>query len=452
MSLKELREKKLKLIADARAIQDKADKEKRSMTAEERASADKMLDDVTAVDKEIEALEGEERTRSRIKELETAAGRGGERRSAPGQPGGSGDAGLDRSRSSQEIMDEYRAAYDSYLRYGLGECTDEERSILRSRAVQLPDEVRALLPGGAGRPGRREQRDQAVGTGAAGGFTVAPLFQAEISKAMLAYQGIRQAGAQHFTGDSGADLPFGSNDDTAVEATIVGEAAAAGAATDLTFAQKVIKTYMYTTGMLKVSMQLLQDNAVNIEAYIRDAFAERLGRGTNTHWTTGNGTTQPEGIITALNAGSGIGVTTASATLITADELLSLQHSVDPAYRDDPTARYAFSDGILKVIRLLKDTSGRYLLTEPTQAAPGSLWGKPWQIFSKMAAAPTTGAVTAVFGAMRHYKTREVLGLAIYRADQLFIANGQVGFIGFARFGGGFVNTGNFPIKCMKQA
>lgn len=443
MTLKELREKRAKLTADVRAIKDKADLEKRKMNGEEVGQADKFLDEIEGLCKEIRGIEEAEasdqlRTDRISKALaDVDASRG--RRSDPGQPSG-GNPGERRRHEAQTPEQrtarsvEYRAAFSNWLRRGNTGIHEDDRNILVEHLSAMDPEV----------------RDQGVGTGAAGGYTVAPLFQAQMSDAMKLFQGPRQAGSEHITGGSGADLPFPSNDDTSNVASIVAEAAAVGAGTDLTIAQTTISTYMYSTGVVKVSIQLLNDSAFNIDSYLSGKLAERMGRGTNAHWTTGTGSSQPQGIVTALNSGSGIGKTTASATAITADEVLQLQHSVDPAYRIN--AKYAMSDGILSVIRLLKDSQGRYLLNEPTQGAPGTIWGKPFEIFTGMQATAATGTVTMLFGDFKHYKTREIAGMGIFRFDQLYMANLQVGFMAFGRFGGGFVNPGNYPIKCLKQA
>lgn len=440
MTLKELREKRAKLTADVRAIKDKADQEKRKLTAQEVEASEKILDEIDQLSEQVRALEKEADVEQRIAKASESEDQSRGRRADPGQPGRAGDDGRRRQRMSAEeravATEEYREAFGAYLRRGMTGITQEQRELLIENAKDVPQEV----------------RDLNVGTPAAGGFTVAPLFQATMSEAMLLYQGVRQAGSEHIVGSSGADLPFPSNDDTANEAAIVAEAGAVGAATDLVFAQTSIPTYLYTTGVIKISMQLLQDSAFNLEGYLAKKLAERMGRGTNTHWTTGTGTAQPKGIVTALNAGAGIGVTTASPTAFTADELLSLQHSVDPAYRMNPGSKYGFSDTVLRIIRTLKDSQGRYLLSEPTQGAPATVWGKPFTIFTKMQGVPATGTVTALFGDFSHYKTREITGMGIVRLDQLYMQNLQVGFLAFGRFGGNFVNPGNFPVKCMKQA
>lgn len=436
MSLKAKREQRAKLTADVRAIKDKADQEKRKLTVLEIEQSEKILDEIDKLNGEIRELEREETVERRTREAIELDGRGTGRRTDPGQPGQDGRRRANISPEQRaEQREEYRDAFGAFLRRGIAGVSEEQRTLLMEAQQDLPPEV----------------RDQGVGTGAAGGFTVAPLFQAQMSEAMKAFQGVRIAGAEHITGSMGQDLPFPSNDDTANAGSIVTEAGAVGAGTDLTFAQTIVGTHMYTSGVVKVSLQLLQDSAFNIEQYLSGKLAERIGRITNTHWTNGTGTGQPRGIVTAVNGGAGIGVTAAAANAITADELLALQHTVDPAYRNTGRCRYAFSDGILRIIRGLKDGQGRYLLNEPTNGAPATVWGMPFSIFTEMAAAPATGLVTALFGDFSHYKTREVTGMGVVRLDQLYMANLQIGFLAYGRFGGNYVNPGNFTVKCLKQ-
>jgi len=336
-------------------------------------------------------------------------------------------------------------AFIAFCRRGVGGLNEEAIKALGGVRSMGQDERSAHDP-------LVENRNLTVGTGSAGGFTVSPLFQSVMSDAMKAFQGVREAGSEHITGDSGADLPFPNNNDTAAVATIVAETAAQSTNTTA-FGQTVIPTYMYSSGIVLCSIQLLQDSAFNIEGWLQGKLMERMGRGTNLHWTTGTGSSQPNGIVTAMGtSGAGIGVTTALNNAITADEVLNLQHSVDIGYRRSGKCKYAFSDGILNRLRILKDSQGRYLLNEPTQAAPGTIWGQPYEIFTEMSATITASTNLMLFGDFSNYKTREVRGMTLFRFNELYMVNGQVGFCVFGRFGGNFVNPGNFPVKAMRTA
>jgi len=89
---------------------------------------------------------------------------------------------------------------------------------------------------------------------------------------------------------------------------------------------------------------------------------ERLGRRQNAKQTTGSGVSTFQGVTIAATAA----LTTASPTLIAADELITLQHKVDPAYRSNPKCAFMLNDDTMRMIRQLKDSNGRYLLDYST--------------------------------------------------------------------------------------
>src|SRR5689334_1973561 len=103
------------------------------------------------------------------------------------------------------------------------------------------------------------------------------------------------------------------------------------------------------------------------------AKVERFGRITNTHFTTGDGVSKPSGVMTEAT----LGVTAASATEFTADEVIDLEHSVDPAYRR--SARWMMNDDSLKILKKLKDTAGRNLwMASPADGEPDTTLGHPY--------------------------------------------------------------------------
>lgn len=442
MTLKELRDKRIKLLADVDAIKKISDDEKRSLTGEEMTKARAMLDEAEQLRSKIDELEEQEKLDTRMKaasdELRSSRGR----RTDPGQPGGEGGQG--RARTPEQDQSEHARAFRQWLR-DPELLTGDMRSLLRNARARVEDGAVAF---------DEEGRSLNVGTAGSGGYYVAPLFQQNLSTAMLDFQGIRQAGAEVIPTDSGADLPFPTGDDTANEAVIIAEEASHATGTDPTIGSKTVKTYMYSTKTIKVSLQLLQDSAFPIESWLMSQLAIRLGRGTNTHFTTGNGTTQPEGIVTAMT-GSNIGVTAALTTAFTADEVIRLQHSVDRAYRDKGS--YAMSDAVYLVARLLKDSGGRPIFTEfgpgLSGNGPVSVGGRPVNIFNKMATSVATAATVMLYGDFSHYKIREVRNsVQMFRMNELFIENGQVGFLALGRYGGGYVDPGTRPVKSLKMA
>src|SRR5690606_11276142 len=138
---------------------------------------------------------------------------------------------------------------------------------------------------------------------------------------------------------TGNAIPWPTLDDTSNKGSLLTENTQVNPQ-DLTFNTKTLNAYKYSSDLILVSNELLQDSALDVESIIRMALAERIGRILNEHFTTADGSSKPHGIVTA----SSLGVTAASQSAITADELIDLEHSVDPAYRSDPSCRFMFND------------------------------------------------------------------------------------------------------------
>ena len=131
--------------------------------------------------------------------------------------------------------------------------------------------------------------------------------------------------------------------------------------------------FTYTSGLVRLSQELMQDTAFDLSGFLTRVFGERLARVINTHCTAGDGVAKPSGVITEAT----LGVTAASATEFTADELIDLEHSVDRAYRRN--ARWMMNDDALRVVKKLKDGAGRYLwLASPADGEPDTILGHPY--------------------------------------------------------------------------
>jgi HK97 family phage major capsid protein len=178
-----------------------------------------------------------------------------------------------------------------------------------------------------------------------------------------------------------------------------------------------------------------------MEAEIRDAMAERLGRGVNAHFTTGGGTTVPWGIVTRSAAGHTAPKVSTVAHL-GFDDMIELVHSVDPLYRAHPSCAFMFNDSTLKVLRKVKDAELRYIW-QPASAAgdvPATILGHRYVINQAMASVANTNR-SVVFGRMDKYIARRVRELSVVRLSERFAEFGQVAFIGFARFDGELLDT-----------
>lgn len=214
-------------------------------------------------------------------------------------------------------------------------------------------------------------------------------------------------------------------------------------ASDETASQTTLNAYKAGT-LMKVSEELLQDSAFDLDAYIRQEFGQRIGVLENTAYVAGDGSGKPTGVTTQASAG----VTAAGATAITADELIDLFHSLSPPYRRN--AAFVLNDTSIKLVRKLKDTTNQYVWQAGLQAGqPDVLLGKPVHADPDMPAA-TLGLVSALFGDFSYYKIRDVNGIAFQRLDELYAENGQVGFKAYHRTDGKLLNTA--AVKKLTQA
>lgn len=275
----------------------------------------------------------------------------------------------------------------------------------------------------------REARAQGVGSDGAGGFLVPEGFVATLIKGLKAYGPLNEGGpVNYLVTASGNALPMPTMDDTNNKGALIAEGTEVDESA-LTFGQKSLGAYKYTTGVVKVSSELLQDAAIDPQAVVVDAMSERLGRILNEHFTKGTGISQPSGIVTGASAG----VAAASATAISYEDLVNVLHSIDPAYRGN--AGFMFNDAIFKAIRLLKDAEGRPIWQDGlVNGAPETILGRPFYVNNDMAGTMAAGNVTMLVGDFKKFTVRRVKSFALRRLDERFATSDQVGFVGFGRY------------------
>lgn len=185
--------------------------------------------------------------------------------------------------------------------------------------------------------------------------------------------------------------------------------------------------------IIKVSEELLNDSAFDLENYIAEEFTRRIGDKEEEAFLTGNGTGKPTGILNATGGGQ-VGVTTASATAITADELIDLYYSLKAPYRKN--AIWVLNDSTVKAIRKLKDLSGNYLLQPAIKDGEVStLLGRPY-FTSAYAPEIAAGAKTILFGDLSYYWIGDRQGISFKRLNERYADNGQIGFLAFKRLDG----------------
>jgi HK97 family phage major capsid protein len=276
-----------------------------------------------------------------------------------------------------------------------------------------------------------------------GGYTVPTEVAAKLLVAMKKY-GAMRAVATILTTATGAPLQFPTADPTSEVGEIVPENVTT-TALDTSFGTIAVPCFKYSSKVVRIPLELLQDSIVDIEAYVVGLLAMRLGRISSTHFTTGTGVGQPYGILTL--AGVGATGATGEATSIKPDSLIELFHSVDPAYREMNNVGWMFNDQTLKTIRKIKDNNARYMFipgfeTGVPGGVPDTLLGKPITVNQQMPAM-AANAKSILFGDFSFYTIRDAMDMLTRRFDDSpFALAGQAGFCAWMRMGGNLVDVG----------
>ena len=212
-----------------------------------------------------------------------------------------------------------------------------------------------------------------------------------------------------------------------------------------TFGQKQIDAFKLTD-LCRVSVELLQDSAFDIEDYLMKEFARAFGIAEEQAFCVGTGTNQPTGIFTA-NGGQ-VGVTAASSTAITADELISLVYSLKAPYRRN--AKFLLNDATISIIRKLKDGNGAYLWQPSVQAGqPDRLLG--YEIYtSPYVPTAAAGALAIAFGDFKNYWIGDRAGRTVQRLNELYATNGQIGYVSTERVDGKVILPEGIKLLKMK--
>ena len=378
----ELRGQRAELIKGATAIVDAAQKEGRSLNAEEKSKFDAMEADARSIKDQIDVIE---RTAEMKKEL---AANAEVREAAP--------------KATR------KGAFEKYLRNGMGALNSNERSMM----AEL-----------------RGTSTQIAGTDSLGGFLVPQDFSNELDMATL-FTGEVERLAKKLNTAGGALLDYPTINDTATDAGLISEAAAV-TVQDMTFANAQLSAYNYAS-QVRVSMQLLQDNAFDLNAFLAEAMGERIARATNAAFTTGTGSSQPQGIIT----GATLGNTAASATAIAADDILDLIHSIDPSYRNKPSFGLMANDSVIAAIRALGlGSANDFPIFIPSMEAgqPDKLFGFNLYYNNDMASAITTGQKTLLAADFSKFVVRSAGGVQMVRLNERYMDELEVGFVSYAR-------------------
>lgn len=448
---KELLEKRAKVLADARKLNDEVVARGTPMTKDEDAKW-------AAMNADADRLKADADRTARFESIDA------EERNTPGRENvrpGRGATG--------EVTDETRAtALGGWFARGhVKGPTSEQRAAaeaigfdLNAKEIEIPAmggrdfrAIQRIMRTTRGARTEREIRDMSL-TGANGGYTSVPAqLVSSLEQARLAHGGILQV-AEVIRTATGEPMYWPAADDTGNSGELVAEAGDLNieVSVDPTFARLQLDSYKVSSKPILVSYELLRDSVFDLPSVIGAMLGERIGRKESAMYATADGSSKPRGITvagTAATLSSG-NAYTASATAITGDEILDLVHSVDPAYRGQGCG-FVMKDSTVLLLRKLKGTDGQYLWQANWQAgAPDMLAGYPVTTCQDMPAA-TAGLKSVVFGQLSAYKVRQVGPVRLRRLDELFANTDQVGFLALASVDGDLQDAGTHPVKVLVQ-
>jgi HK97 family phage major capsid protein len=426
--VRDVNERRAGLLTQMTAlVDDDANYREGALTAEKRAEHDRLAATFTDLTSTKTALD---------RELEARSAAAGITVASPAETLALGTAQLQGRDAPLDDDAQYRAVFRRWAQRGMSDLEADDRQFL------------GTLNNNAELTQAREQaRAAGVGTGAGGGFLVPSGFRRDLVIVQKQFGGMLQV-AEIIDTDTGAALPWPTNDDTGNKGAILSENTQI-TEQDLTLGQAQLGAYMYTSKLVRVSYQLLQDSAFNFEGFLRTRLGERLGRAENEHFTVGTGTGQPQGItvggVTRVTLAAG-NTTGFSTTAIGYNALVDLFHSIDPAYRNERT-RWMMNDTTIKGIVKLVDTTGRPVWQLGMQAGePDTLFGRPIT-FNQDMPVPAANAKTIAFGDFSAgYVIRMVTGVLSVRLTERYADFLQVGFFAFQRVDGMVQNAAAFSL------
>jgi HK97 family phage major capsid protein len=393
---KEIRE----IVARAKSDND------RDLTAEENEQCERAFADSDAIKKKIDIME---RLDSESRDFEKAE--------IP--------VSIQNEIEEVDVPDEMveQRAYEQFLRGGMASLSKEERDVLSSSYKDLETRAQSLTAG-------------------AGGYTVPDAGMGAIVTAQEAHYPMSQI-CNVIETETGADLPIPQADDTGNDGVVLSENTQL-AEQDITFTNITLSSFLYSSKLIRVSHQLLNDSAFDIAGYIGERLGERLARIQNQHATTGSGSGQPTGVVSAgINA-----VTSASATAVTYAELVDLVHAIDPAYHNN--SRFVFNSATAGIIKKIVDGDSRPLWSAGMAVRePDSLLGFPYTLNQDMQDM-TASKNPIMFGDFKSCYVRKVKGIQMVRMDERYADYLQVGFTAFERSDFAFVQNSATALKQVK--
>ncbi len=396
--IRKMREKRVKLWETAKAFVESRQDANGLLSAEDSATYDKMEADVVEMGKTIERMERQEALDLEL-DRPTARVIADKPNTPDGKP----------APKKATATDEYKTAF---------------WRVMRDKAVH-PDVYNVLR----------------IGEDEHGGYLVPDEYQRTLIEALQEQNIFRQLAHVISTSSGDRKIPVAVSKGTAAWI----DENAAYPESDDTFGQISISAYKLAT-MLKVSDELLHDSVFDVPSYIAREFARRIGAAEEEAFFVGDGVGKPTGILSATG-GAEIGVTAASATAITFDEVMDLYYSLRSPYRK--SAVFIMNDSTVKALRKLKNGNGDYIWQPSvTAGTPDTILNRP--VYTSSFVPTLEGSAKPIlFGDMHYYWIADREGRRFQRLNELYAPNGQVGFLSSERVDGKLILPE--AVKCLQM-
>jgi HK97 family phage major capsid protein len=321
---------------------------------------------------------------------------------------------IDDFRKEKGKIRDARKVFDIFLRKSFKEMSVEESLLIRNT--------------------------MSTTTGSEGGYTVQTEVATELVDTLKDFGSMRRKASQ-VTTSMGNDMSWPTSDGTAETGEWIAQNITATIA-DITFGTRAVNCFKASSKVIAVPIELLQDANIDIQALVFKRMADRIGRISNTGYTIGTGSGQPQGLIPAASVGK-TGTTGQTLTIIY-DDIVDMFDSIDVAYQTNNVS-WMFSQTLRKIIRKLKDLDGRPIWTPSydlgiSGQAADQLLGYDVCINNDVAV-PAANAKSLAFGDLSKYIIRDALDVSMFRFDDsAYMKLGQIGFLAWARTGGNLLD------------
>jgi len=312
---------------------------------------------------------------------------------------------------------------------------------LETKAASIETKAfETFLRRGAEQLGELERKALSVASNGDGGYLATPEFGAELLKLIILYSPVRQYAKKVTTGGRNITYPRRTS---SLTASWVAEAAPRIPSSP-TFEPLTITPYTLAAEVV-VSLEILEDNAYDLEGELLAEFAEQFGKSEGAAFVSGTGVGQPVGLLTStdsrikvLHTGDAAGFPAGNP----ADVLIKAFHTMPAVVAQ--VGAWMMNRNTIAAIREMKDGIGRYLVLDGlAQGAPVTLLGRPIIEAVDMPDL-AAGATPIMFGDFQGYRIVDRVQPTILRDPFTMAATGQVRFVGRKRVGADITHPDRF--------